>query len=475
MNSIINDSFLLQNKTAYELYHEHAASLPIIDFHNHLNPEEISSDRMYRNMTEVWLGGDHYKWRAMRTMGYPEELVTGGSDKLQEDKDYKRFLAYADTVQNSVGNPLYHWTHLELKRYFDIDTALTPKTAEEIWNKCNLMLQKKEYSAQNLLRMQKVKVLCTTDDPADDLKWHKLIKENINDISVRPSFRPGNVLDIEKNTFNSYIEKLGNAAGIKIKDIESLLDALKERLRFFMENGCRVTDHSLESGFFRDFNKEEADIIFKRRMEETECYLTADEAAGFRGYVLSQLGKEYAKNGLAMQLHIGAIRNNSERSFLALGADTGFDSVNDFEYAPQLSALLNSMDKEDLLPRTILYYLNPKDAVMLSTMAGNFQGNSEGIKGKVQLGSAWWFNDHKRGMEEQLRVLSDTGLLSVFVGMLTDSRSFLSFPRHEYFRRILCNYVGCLVENGEYPADMDYLGKMIENICCYNAMEYFKF
>lgn len=487
MKTIINDTFMLKTDTARKLYHEHAESMPIIDYHNHLSPREICEDRMYENMTAVWLGGDHYKWRAMRAMGYPEELVTGvtvdmsGSENKAE-KDYKRFLAYADTVQSCVGNPLYHWTHLELKRYFDIDTALTPDTAEEIWDECNQKLKLKEYSTLNLLRRQKVKVLCTTDDPIDDLKFHKEIAGKISDISVRPSFRPGNVLDIEKDTYNNYIKKLEEASGISISDVEALLEALKIRLKYFMENGCRVTDHSLEGDFFRRTSKEEVNRIFRKRMEaaaDSEGLspnpLSVDEAAAYRGYVMGELGKLYAEEGLAMQLHIGAIRNNSDRMFKLLGADTGYDSVHDMNYAPQLAELLNSMDKEDKLPRTILYYLNPKDAAMLMTMAGNFQGNSEGIKGRIQLGSAWWFNDHKNGMRQQLQAFSDNGVLATFIGMLTDSRSFLSFPRHEYFRRILCDMVGDLVESGEYPADMDFLGKMIEDICYNNAQKYFRF
>lgn len=478
MKSIITDAFLLQNEVAMELYHEHAAKVPIIDYHNHLNPQEIYEDRLYENMTAVWLGGDHYKWRAMRALGYPEELVTGKNS----DKDYERFLAYADTVQNSFGNPLYHWTHLELKRYFDIQEAFSPASAEAIWKECNKNLETSDFSTQNLLRMQNVQVLCTTDDPIDDLKWHKLIKENVKDISVRPSFRPGNVLDIEKSGFNDYIQKLSEVSGVEISDIDGLLEALRIRLEFFMENGCRVTDHSLETDFYRATTKEEVNKIFKNRLAEKlrgskesgfQSDIALDEAAAFRGYVLTQLGKMYADRELAMQLHIGAIRNNSTRMFKLLGADTGLDSINDFNYAPQLSALLNNMDMTDQLPRTILYYLNPKDAAMLMTMAGNFQGNSRGIRGKVQLGSAWWFNDHKSGMEQQMQALSDNGLLSVFVGMLTDSRSFLSFPRHEYFRRILCNMVGRLVEEGQYPKDMEFLGQMIENISYYNAKEYF--
>ena len=479
MKNIINDSFLLHNNTAYKLYHEHAANLPIIDYHNHLNPYEIYMDKSYANLTDVWLGGDHYKWRAMRAMGYSEELVTGisayvtmeSTSEVNAEKDFKRFLAYADTVQNSFGNPLYHWTHLELKRYFDIDEALDTESAEDIWNRCNELLGKQEYSTRNLLRMQNVKVLCTTDDPVDDLQWHQKLKEELPDISVRPSFRPGSVLDIEKSSFAEYISRLAQVTGTDINDLPALLQAVKMRLEFFIENGCRVSDHSLELDFYREADYGEVSKVFDKALRGENVSL--DEAAMYRGYILTELGKMYADNDIVMQLHIGAIRNNSTRMFERLGADTGFDSINDFNYAPQLSALLNAMDRSDQLPKTILYYLNPKDTAMLMTMAGNYQGNSKGIRGKVQLGSAWWFNDHKTGMEQQLQALCDMGMLSNFVGMLTDSRSFLSFPRHEYFRRILCNMIGEKVEAGEYPADTDFLGQMVENICCYNAVKYF--
>lgn len=465
--TFIHDDFILYNRTASELFHNHAKDLPIIDFHNHLNPQEIYEDKMYDNMTEVWLGGDHYKWRAMRANGISERLITGDSDP------YEKFLAYAETIQNSFGNPLYHWTHLELKRYFDIEETLSPSSAHGIWDACNHKLRDPGWSARNLLRMQKAKILCTTDDPADTLEWHKKIRTEVQDLTVLPSFRPGGALDIEKSSFADYIGRLGRAADLQISCIEDLMEALSRRLAFFIENGCRVTDHSLESGFYRGIRTGEADRIFRERLAGNP--VSKEEAAGYRGYILTLLGRLYADRGLVMQLHIGAIRNNSSRMFARLGADAGFDSLNDFEYAPQLSALLNAMDSTDQLPRTILYCLNPKDLPMLAAMAGNFQANEEGIRSRIQLGSAWWFCDHLHGMEEQLQALCDVGLLSSFIGMLTDSRSFLSYPRHEYFRRILCNKVGDLVEKGQYPADMDYLGKMIENICCGNAETYFRF
>ena len=446
MNTIIHDDFLLKTETAKELFHQSAKTAPIIDFHNHLNPQDIYEDRCYDNLSEVWLGGDHYKWRAMRANGVPEELITGDGDP------YKKFLAWADTIQNCIGNPLYHWTHLELKRYFGIDDALTPETAPAIWEKCNVLLKTPEYSIRNLLKMQNVEVLCTTDDPIDDLKWHKKLAEEGFEIQVLPTFRPGR--DLEMHSLND------------------VLQALKKCLTYFIEAGCRVTDHSLESDFFLPASYEEADHIYQKRMRgET---LSLEETAKYRGFILTELGREYSRNNLVMQFHIGAIRNNSLRMFQHLGADTGFDSLNDFNYAPQLSALLNAMDLTEELPKTVLYYLNPKDADMLAAMAGNYQSNTQNIRGKVQLGSAWWFCDHKRGMERQMNALADTGLISTFIGMLTDSRSFLSFPRHEYFRRILCNLIGSWVEDGEYPADMPYLNTLIRNICYTNAKQYFQ-
>ena len=461
----INDNFILRNETARKLYHEHAEKLPIIDFHNHLNPQEIYEDKTYENLTEVWLGGDHYKWRAMRANGVSEKLITGSGD------DYDKYLAYADTIESAFGNPLYHWTHLELKRYFDIDETLDSESAEEIWNKTSEKLKDPDFTVQNLLRKQKVEVLCTTDDPADDLIWHKKIKESVNDIKVIPSFRPGNAIDIEKDSFVAYMKRLGEAAGIEITCFDDLLRALSIRLEYFMEMGCRVTDHSLECDFYRQTDRSEIDRIFRKKLAGEEISL--EEAASYRGGLVTQLGMIYHDKGLVMQLHIGALRNTSERMFEKIGADTGYDCLNDFNYAVQLAGLLNEMDKEDRLPCTILYALNPKDMPMLAAMAGNFQGNEEGIKSKVQLGSAWWFQDHMNGMRNQLEALSDVGLLSGFIGMLTDSRSFLSFPRHEYFRRILCDMVGEKVEAGEFPADMDLLGKMIEDICYYNAKRYF--
>lgn len=466
MKPFLNEDFLLHNETAQALYHSHAKAMPIIDFHNHLSPREIYEDKCYDNIADVWLGGDHYKWRAMRANGVPEPLITG------DGAPWDKFLAWAGTVQNCIGNPLYHWTHLELKRYFGIDTALSPATAPRIWDACNEKLKQKDYAIRNLLRMQHVEVLCTTDDPADDLIWHKKLAADGFEIKVLPTFRPEKALGIEKAQFPEYIRQLGQVTGAPLTDLDRLLCALTERLDYFVAAGCRVTDHSLEESFYVPATKAQADAIYEKCLGGARP--TDTEAAMYRGYVLTCLGREYARRNLVMQLHIGALRNNSPRMFEKLGPDTGFDSVGDFNYAPQLGALLGAMDITGQLPKTVLYYLNPKDAQMLAAMAGNFQGNDSGIRGKVQLGSAWWFCDHKNGMEYQMDALSDVGLISTFIGMLTDSRSFLSFPRHEYFRRILCNKIGTLVENGEYPADMEYLGQLIENICYNNAKTYFR-
>lgn len=466
MKKFMDDDFLLHTDTAKKLFHEAAESSPIIDFHNHLDPQEIYEDKCFDNIAEVWLGGDHYKWRAMRANGISEHLITGNGDP------YEKFLAWADTVQNAIGNPLYHWTHLELQRYFGIEETLSPATAKEIWETCNKKLKTKAFSVRNLLRMQRVKLLCTTDDPADPLEWHRKLKEEEPGFQVLPTFRPEKALGIEKPDFSEYIERLSDVSGVSIKRIGDLLKALLLRLDHFCKAGCVVTDHSLENDFYIPATEQEIDEILSKRLEGKST--TDVENGKYRGYLLQELGRAYAERGLVMQLHIGAIRNNSSRFYKRLGADAGFDGMNDFNYAPMLSALLDQMDKEDLLPKMILYCLNPKDLEMLSVLAGNFQSNEDGIRGKIQVGSAWWFLDHKTGMEHQLTALSDTGLLSTFVGMLTDSRSFLSFPRHEYFRRILCNKIADWVENGEYPADMEHLKKMVRDICTENAIRFFK-
>lgn len=463
MKNFMDSDFLLQTDTAKMLYHDAAETMPIFDYHNHLNQKAILEDSQMDNLTQVWLGGDHYKWRAMRAMGVPEELITGNGS------DYDKFLAWARTIENSIGNPLYHWTHLELQRYFGITAPLSEATAKQIWDSANEQMRSKEFSVRNLILRQNVKYMCTTDDPADDLEAHKALKNENFGCTVLPTFRPEKAMAIEKPGYADYIAKLSEVSGVDIKNVDDLMKALEKRMDYFISVGCVVTDHSLEGCFYQSATVEDVDRVMKKRLEGEE--LTAAECGMYKGYVMIALGKMYARKNIVMQLHIGALRNNSSRQLAAIGVDSGFDSMDDIKYASYLSTMLNEMDKENLLPKTVLYSLNPNDNEMLASMAGNFQGG--GIRGKMQFGTAWWFNDHKPGMEAQLTVLSSIGLLSPFIGMLTDSRSFLSFPRHEYFRRILCNVVGNWVENGEYPNHPDFLKEMINNISYNNAYNYF--
>ena len=406
--SFINDDFMLKNETAKKLYHEFAKDLPIIDYHCHIPPEKIAENYKFKNAYDLFLGGDHYKWRLMRSNGIDEEYITGNAD------DFEKWKMFAKTVPLMIGNPMYHWTHLELKRYFGVDKTLSEKTAEEIWEQVNDCLKKDEFTAQGLVKMSNVETICTTDNPYDDLKYHKRLKDF--DVQILPTFRPG---------------------------LSNIKSDITDRMDYFNENGCKLSDHAVDG--IND------DIIEK----------------------LVFLGEEYAKRGWTMQLHIGAMRNNNTRMFEKLGADTGFDSVNDFEIAQGISKLLNALEMKDRLPKTILYTLNPKDNYVLGTMLGNFQ--KAPTPGKIQFGSGWWFNDNRDGMEEQLKTLANLGLLSRFVGMLTDSRSFVSYPRHEYFRRIFCNLIGRWVEDGEYPDDSEMLKEIVEGVCYKNAKEYFNF
>ena len=462
MKNFMDSDFLLQTDTAKMLYHDAAETMPIFDYHNHLNQKAILEDSQMDNLTQVWLGGDHYKWRAMRAMGVPEELITGNGS------DYDKFLAWARTIENSIGNPLYHWTHLELQRYFGITAPLSEATAKQIWDSANEQMRSKEFSVRNLILRQNVKYMCTTDDPADDLEAHKALKNENFGCTVLPTFRPEKAMAIEKPGYADYIAKLSEVSGVDIKNVDDLMKALEKRMDYFSSVGCVVTDHSLEGCFYQPATVEDVDRVMKKRLEGEE--LTAAECGMYKGYVMIALGKMYARKNIVMQLHIGALRNNSSRQLAAIGVDSGFDSMDDIKYASYLSTMLNEMDKENLLPKTVLYSLNPNDNEMLASMAGNFQGG--GIRGKMQFGTAWWFNDHKPGMEAQLTVLSSIGLLSPFIGMLTDSRSFLSYTRHDYFR-ILCNVVGNWVENGEYPNHPDFLKEMINNISYNNAYNYF--
>lgn len=462
MKTFMDQDFLLNTKTAQHLYHQYASSMPIFDFHNHLSAKEIYENIQYQNLTELWLSGDHYKWRVLRAIGIDESYITG------KQEDYLKFEKYASIMPYLIGNPLYHWTHLELQRYFNITTPLNLKTAPEIWQKANEQL-KHHMTTRELLKRQNVVALCTTDDPIDPLTYHQKLKEENFDIQVLPTFRPDQVLNIEKESFVEYLQQFEQCVGFKIKEIKDLEQALILRIEYFKSMGCLVSDHSLENHFYAPATLQEVnDILIKRLSGET---LLPHEIMQYKGYILSFLGKQYHEHQMVMQLHIGALRNNSKRRFETLGADTGFDSMNDFNYAPQLSELLNSMDMTNQLPKVVLYNLNPKDNAMLITMAGNF--NDAPNRGKVQFGVPWWFNDHQKGMKEHLEALASMGVLSVFIGMLTDSRSFLSFTRHEYFRRILCNYIGELVENGEYFDDEEFLGELVQNICFNNAKNYF--
>ena len=457
MKNFMDRDFLLSTETAKHLYHDYAAELPIIDFHCHLNPQEIYEDRQFENITQVWLGGDHYKWRLMRSAGVDEHFITGGAS------DREKFQKWAETLGLAVGNPLYHWSHLELRNYFGYPGALNGDTAEEVWQLCNEKL--KELSARKLIVNSKVKALCTTDDPADTLEWHKKIAEDKSfGVKVLPSYRPDKALGIEKADYLTYLSRLG-----EIKSFEQLAAVLKERLAFFVACGCRVSDHGMEAVPYAPASAEQVEAIFQKRLAGE--LPTEHEQKQFKTALLLELGRAYHRLGVVMQLHFGVIRDNSHRVFRALGPDAGIDSIGDAPSIKELAAFLGALDDTGELPKTILYSLNPNDNAALVTVMGAFQ-TGEAV-GKVQHGSAWWFNDHKTGMIEQLTTLAADGYLAGFVGMLTDSRSFLSYARHEYFRRILCELIGSWVENGEYPNDEKALRTIVEGICVKNAEKYF--
>ncbi len=465
MRRFMDENYLLKNETAKTLYFDFAKDMPIVDYHCHLNPREIAEDKRYKNITEVWLGGDHYKWRAIRANGVDEKYITGDAD------DKSKFMKYAETMPYLVGNPLYHWTHLELKRYFGIDKVFSPDTAEEIWEKCNSLISRDEFSARGLILRSNVEIICTTDDPADSLEYHTALRNDTGfPVKVFPTFRPDKALNINATGFKDYIGLLEKAAGNNISSVDDLRKALENRLDFFHANGCRISDHALEYAIFQNATDKELDNILKRALNGEA--ITQTEADQYKTQMMLFLGREYAKRGWTMQLHMGTIRNNNTRMFRLLGPDTGYDAIGDAHQAKALAVFLDALDCTGELPKTILYSLNPGDNEVLATVMGCFQNG--GIPGKMQLGSAWWFNDQKTGMEEQMIALANVGLLRRFVGMLTDSRSFLSFTRHEYFRRILCNIIGRWAEEGEIPYDMDMLGAMVREICYYNARNYFK-
>ncbi|WP_223636713.1 glucuronate isomerase [Planococcus sp. 4-30] len=463
MKTFITEDFLLYNDTAKELYHQTAKHLPIIDYHNHLSQDEIFEDKNYANLTEIWLAGDHYKWRAMRANGISEPYITG------DKSDYEKFLAWAKTVPNLFGNPLYHWTHLELLHYFGIDEILNEASAPAIWEEANRQLATPELSVRSILKKEKVEFVGTTDDPTDDLATHKKLAEEGFAIQVSPSFRPDKGLAIEKAEFSSWVDKLETASGLPMRSYDAFLEGLAKRVDYFDEHGCRSSDHGISVLFFEKTTKEEAAAAFSKRRDGHE--LTAKEIDQFKTYTLLELGRLYAEKGWVMQLHLSPLRNNNTKMFNAIGPDSGFDSIGDLLLADKLSGLLDAMDVKDQLPKTVLYSLNSRDNNILAAMAGNFQ--SAGIPGKVQAGTAWWFNDHIDGMEDHMKTLANIGLISNFIGMLTDSRSFLSFSRHEYFRRILCNLLGSWAEEGKVPKDMELLEKYVKNICYDNASNFF--
>ncbi|HJF74336.1 glucuronate isomerase [Gallibacterium genomosp. 2] len=465
MNVFINDDFLLDTEFSKQLFFEYAENQPIFDYHCHLPPEQIATNYQFKNLYDIWLKGDHYKWRAMRTHGVDERFCTG------DVSDYDKFLAWAETVPYTIGNPLYHWTHLELRRPFGItDVLLSPTTADNIWQRGNELLQQENFFAKGIIEQMNVKFIGTTDDPIDDLRFHKLIAEDKSfTTKVAPSFRPDKTININLPTFNRYISQLAKVSNIDICRFYQLCNALEQRIDYFAQHGCKVSDHALDVVVYAEATENELDQILQKKLSNQE--LEPIEIAKFKTAILIFLGNEYHKRGWVQQYHIGALRNNNTLMFNQLGPDTGFDSINDEPIAQALSHLLDAQAKNDQLPKTILYCLNPRDNEVLATMIGNFQ--QAGIKGKMQFGTGWWFNDQKDGMIRQMTQLSQLGLLSHFVGMLTDSRSFLSYTRHEYFRRILCRMIGHWVKDGEAPNDIKLLGEMVKNICFDNARDYF--
>ena len=465
--NFLSEDFLLANNFAKTLYHDHAVNLPILDYHCHLSPKDIADNRQFKNLTNIWLDGDHYKWRAMRTLGIEEKFITGNAS--DEDK----FHNWAYAVPYTLRNPLYHWSHLELKRYFDIDQLLTPETAHDIYSIASEKLKDSSFHTRSLLTKMKVEVICTTDDPIDSLEYHQKIRTENFAIKILPAFRPDKAYAIENSeTYATYLEKLSNASLIEITSFSKLLSALENRINYFHSNGCKLSDHGVEQLYYPESGSAiQIEHLFTKIVKKEK--ITKHEVEYFKYCVLLELGRMYHKNSWTQQFHLGALRNTNDRMLKTLGPDTGFDSIGDFSQSRNLSKFLNELDCTNQLAKTILYNLNPADNEVMATMIGNFNDGSS--KGKIQWGSAWWYMDQKDGMEKQINTLSNLGMLSCFIGMLTDSRSFLSFPRHEYFRRILCNLIGKDVENGELPADEKWLGKIVSDICYHNAKTYFNF
>lgn len=466
MRKFLDENFLLHNQTAVQLFHDFAKDMPIIDYHCHLSPQEIYENKKFKNITEAWLYGDHYKWRLMRAYGIDEKYITGNAD------DYDKFLAWAKTVPMTIGNPLYQWTHLELQRYFGVYELLNEKTAPVIWEKVNTQLNKEGFGVRNLITESNVKVICTTDDPTDYLKFHELLKNDSTfNVSVLPGFRPDKGLEINREGFLDWVQKLASISQIEIRTYADFLQALESRVAFFHSLGGRVSDHAIDMVMFSETSEDEAAKIFKERLEGNT--VSIEEETKYKTFTLTYLGKLYSKFGWVMQYHMNALRNNNTKMFQQLGPDTGYDSINDEKIAKPLVSLLDSLEQQNALPKTVLYSVNPNDHDIIAAIIGSFQGGS--TIGKLQLGTAWWFNDTKDGMLRQMKALANVGLFTTFIGMLTDSRSFLSYTRHEYFRRIVCNLLGEWVEAGEIPNEIEFLGEVVKNISYYNAKNYFSF
>ncbi|MCL2567149.1 MAG: glucuronate isomerase [Alphaproteobacteria bacterium] len=466
MKNFMDEEFLLENETAKKLYHNYAEKMPIIDYHCHISPQEIAENHQFKSITEVWLGGDHYKWRQIRSNGTPEELITGNAD------DFAKFNEYAKVLPKLIGNPLYHWSHLELKRCFSCDIPLSEKTAREVFDFTNKKLQSPEMSALGLIKSANVSVICTTDDPADSLEWHKKIKETGKcSAKVFPAMRPDKALNLQAKGFAEYIKTLGEAASMSISSMKDLNAALKKRIAFFHEMGGRASDHALVHTFWREVSEKEVEVIFQKALRGESISQMEDEA--YKTSLFITLATEYTKYNWGMELHFAAIRNLNSSMFEKMGPDTGFDAVGRSMNAEGLANFLNGLHKLGILPKTIIFSLNPADNAIIGTVIGCFQ--SHDTKGRIQQGAAWWFNDTKTGMIEQIESIANLSVVGNILGMLTDSRSFLSYARHEYYRRILCNWIGTQVERGEYPNDIEYLGQLVEDICYNNVANYFNF
>jgi glucuronate isomerase len=464
MKNFMDANFLLKSRTAEDLYHGFAKNMPIIDYHCHLPQAQIAADHQFENISQAWLYGDHYKWRAMRTNGIDEKYITGNAS------DFEKFQKWAETVPYTLRNPLYHWTHLELQRYFDINQILNGDTAKSIYDECTEKLQTSEYSVRNLLRKMNVKLVCTTDDPVDDLAHHRQLADEGFEIPILPAFRPDQAMGVDNTVaFNQYVQRLEATTDVSIGSLDEYLGVLKSRHEFFAANGCSVSDHGVEHLYAEEYTDAEIESIFSKIRSGND--LTGEENSKFKSAMLVRFAEWDWEKGWVQQYHVGALRNNNSRMLNKLGPDTGWDSVGDFSQGRALSKFLNRLDSGNKLAKTILYNLNPSDNELMATMTGNFNDGS--VAGKMQFGSAWWFLDQKDGMIKQMNTLSNMGLLSRFVGMLTDSRSFLSFPRHEYFRRILCNLFGEEIEDGELPNDINWVGKIVQDICYHNAKNYF--